>query len=88
MFYLINLEEKKIFIKLIYLIPGGQSPPGIREEILEKLVPHISNYPLLGHKELQYPIWLEIVKILSLETTRFFERDNKIDNLINKLSNL
>lgn len=60
----------------------------IREEILEKLVPHISNYPLLGHKELLYSIWLEIVKILSFETTRSFERDNKIDNLINKLSNL
>lgn len=60
----------------------------IREDILEKLVPHINNYPLLGHKELQYSIWLQIINILSLETTRSSERDKKIDYLINKLSNL
>lgn len=59
----------------------------IREDILEKLVPHINNYPLLGHKELQYSIWLQIINILSLETTRSSERDKKIDYLINKLSN-
>src|SRR5690606_26420604 len=31
-----------------------------RIEILEILIPHFINYPLLGYKQLQYNIWLKI----------------------------
>lgn len=50
----------------------------VRADILEKLVSQFNNYPLLGYKELQYFIWLQIVNVLSLETVRSSERDKKL----------
>jgi hypothetical protein len=72
---------------------GDKSPRwwnrrGDLRKYFRKLVSHINNYLLLGYKELQYSIWLQIINILSLETIRSSERDKKkIDYLINKLSN-
>lgn len=60
----------------------------VKEEIIDKLVPHFIDYPLGGNKLLQYNIWLKIVKILIENPTRSPERDNIISNLIKDLSNL
>nr|YP_009059684.1 LAGLIDADG/HNH endonuclease [Parasitella parasitica]AIO05734.1 LAGLIDADG/HNH endonuclease [Parasitella parasitica] len=60
----------------------------IKEEIIDKLVPHFINYPLSGNKLLQYNIWIEIVKILIQNPKRNQERDNIINNFIKDLSNL
>ena len=60
----------------------------IKEEIIDKLVPHFINYPLGGNKLLQYNIWIKIVKILIQNPKRNQERDNIINNFIKDLSNL
>jgi len=36
----------------------------VKEEIINKLIPHFLNYPLEGRKLLQYSIWMKIVKML------------------------
>jgi hypothetical protein len=42
----------------------------------------------MGRKDLQYSIWIKIVKIFIMESKRTLERDNKIKLLIEQLSNL
>jgi hypothetical protein len=60
----------------------------IKEEIIDKLVPHFINYPLGGNKLLQYNIWIKIVRVLIENPKRSQERDNIINILIKDLSNL
>ena len=61
---------------------SGVARPG------DKLIPHFIDYPIIGRKALQYSIWIDIVNILTMEPKRTLERDNKINILINKLSDL
>jgi hypothetical protein len=60
----------------------------VKEEIIDKLVPHFTDHPLDGNKVLQYNIWIQIVQILIENPERSQERDNKIGILIRDLSNL
>lgn len=60
----------------------------VREEIIEKIVPHFTEHPLDGNKLLQYSIWIKIVQLLKDNPKRSQERDNKIGILIRDLSNL
>lgn len=55
---------------------------------MKSLMYHFDNYPLIGHKHLQYLSWLDIVNILINQKSRTAERDIEIENLIQKLSNL
>lgn len=60
----------------------------VKEEIIDKLVPHLIDYPLEGNKLLQYNIWIQIVKYLIENPNINQERDNKLSNLIENLSKL
>jgi LAGLIDADG endonuclease len=60
----------------------------VREEIIAKLVPHLTAQPLGGNKLLQYNIWIKIVNFLIENPKKNQERDNKIEILIRDLSNL
>lgn len=60
----------------------------VKEEIIDKLVPHFIDYPLEGNKLLQYNLWIKIVKFLIENSNRSQERDNILYNLIKDLSNL
>ena len=60
----------------------------VKEEIIDKIVPHFIDYPLGGNKLQQYNIWIKIVKYLIENPKRSQERDNKLSNLIKNLSNL
>jgi len=60
----------------------------VKDEIINKLIPHFINYPLEGRKVLQYSILINIVNILVIEPIKTLERDNKVYDLIKKLSNL
>jgi hypothetical protein len=59
-----------------------------KNEIISKLVPFFTNYPLQGHKAEQFAIWLELVHVLAVEQVRTPARDSKVDSLIKKLSEL
>nr|YP_009517188.1 LAGLIDADG homing endonuclease [Blastosporella zonata]AYE93107.1 LAGLIDADG homing endonuclease [Blastosporella zonata] len=59
----------------------------IKEEIIDKLVPHFINHPLGGNKLLQYNFWIKIVNLLLENPKRNQERDNNINILIRDLSN-
>lgn len=60
---------------------------GVINKIISQLVPHFSNYPLIGHKSLQYLTWLNIVYFLNGQ----YKMDKKyieLEILIKDLSNL
>ena len=60
---------------------------GVINKIISQLVPHFSNYPLIGHKSLQYLSWLNIVYFLNGQ----YKTDKKyieLEILIKELSNL
>jgi len=59
-----------------------------KNEIISKLIPYFTNYPLQGHKAEQFAIWLELVNVLATEQVRTPVRDRKVDSLIKKLSEL
>lgn len=60
---------------------------GIKNKIISTLVPHFINYPLEGHKALQYTLWLKIVNILN-DQVRTSQRDEELEILIKELSEL
>jgi len=59
-----------------------------KDEIINTIVPYFENYPLYGHKALQFSTWIQIVNILAMEQVRTTDRDNKVEKLIKDLSSL
>ena len=60
---------------------------GVRNKIISQLVPHFSNYPLIGHKSTQYLTWLNIVYFLN-DQYKTYNKYIELEILIKKLSNL
>ena len=58
-----------------------------RDQILDTLVPFFEKYPLEGNKNMQYELWIQIVKLLQT-TGRSEQRNISVDELIKKLSEL
>lgn len=58
-----------------------------RDQILNTLVPFFEKYPLEGNKNMQYELWIQIVKILQT-TGRSVQREISVEGLIKKLSEL
>ena len=58
-----------------------------RDQILNTLVPFFEKYPLEGNKNMQYELWVQIVKILQT-TGRSEQREINVEGLIKKLSEL
>lgn len=58
-----------------------------RDQILDTLVPFFEKYPLEGNKNMQYELWIQIVKLLQT-TGRSEQREISVDELIKKLSEL
>jgi hypothetical protein len=54
---------------------------------ISTLVPHFRDYPLEGHKSLQYLAWLKAVTILTHQT-KTSKRDTELEMLIKELSSL
>lgn len=57
-------------------------------DICNKMKIHFETYPICGHKQLQYNLWIQIVEILNSNKIRSAERDNKINLLLTKLAEL
>ena len=59
----------------------------VQNQIINTLILHFNNYPLVGYKALQYLVWIKIVNILNNQV-RTDLRDIEIEKLIKELSNL
>jgi hypothetical protein len=59
----------------------------IQNQNINTLISHFNNYPLVGHKVLQYLAWIKIVYILN-NKVRTDLRDIEVERLIKELSNL
>jgi hypothetical protein len=59
----------------------------IQNQIINDLIPHFNNYPLYGHKFIQYSTWIKIIYILN-DQVRTDQRDIEVEKLIKELSNL
>lgn len=58
-----------------------------KDHIISTLVPQFRDYPLEGHKNLQYLAWLKAVTILT-DQTKTSKRDTELEMLIKELSSL
>jgi hypothetical protein len=58
-----------------------------KDHIISTLVPHSRDYPLEGHKNLQYLAWLKAVTILT-DQIKTNKRDAELERLIKELLSL
>ena len=58
-----------------------------KDLVISTLVPHFRDYPLEGHKNLQYLAWLKAVTVLT-DQIKTNERDAELEILIKELSSL
>lgn len=58
-----------------------------KDHIISILVPHFRDYPLEGHKNLQYLAWLKAVTVLT-DQIKTNKRDAELEILIKELSSL
>lgn len=58
------------------------------DKIINTLNPYFNDYPLVGHKALQYSAWLKIVFYLNNNKDRTELRSLELDGFIKELSNL
>ena len=84
-----NQKDDFILIAIQHYFNGGNIYHEIRGvskfrftrciDMIEKLIPHFTYYPLLGYKQLQYDIWLKIFNILIDNLKRSIDRDKQLD---------
>ncbi len=87
--HVLNLIASYYKVGKVYTDTRGISRFRLRskEHIINTLIPHFKDYPLAGHKELQFCAWVKIVTFLN-DQTRSDQRDAELERLINELSNL
>lgn len=54
--------------------------------LLHVILPFFHKYPLIGHKKLQYDIWVEILLLSKANSKYSKDRENQLTQLITKLS--
>ena len=57
-----------------------------RADLFNILIPHFNNHPLLGYKESQYFVWLQILYLTA--TDRSPDRDAQLEILIQELASM
>lgn len=84
--HVLNLIAKYFEYGRVYSETRGVSKYRLvsRDHILNTLVPFFEKYPLEGNKNIQYELWVQIVKILQT-TGRSEQRKISVDGLIKKL---
>ena len=87
--YILNLIAKTLKCGKVYSETRGVSKYRLvtRDQILDTLVPFFEKYPLEGNKNMQYELWIQIVKLLQT-TGRSEQREISVDELIKKFSEL
>jgi hypothetical protein len=87
--HVLNLIAKYFEYGKVYSETRGVSKYRLvtRDQILNTLVPFFEKYPLEGNKNMQYELWIQIVKILQT-TGRSVQREISVEGLIKKLSEL
>ena len=87
--HILNLIAKYFEYGKVYSETRGVSKYRLvtRDQILNTLVPFFEKYPLEGNKNMQYELWIQIVKILQ-STGRSEQREISVEWLIKKLSEL
>jgi hypothetical protein len=87
--HILNLIAKYFEYGKVYSETRGVSKYRLvtRDQILNTLVPFFEKYPLEGNKNMQYELWIQIVKILQT-TGRSEQREISVEGLIKKLSEL
>ena len=87
--YVLNLIAKILECGKVYTETRGVSKYRLvpRYQILSIIVPFFEKYPLEGNKNIQYKLWVQIVKILQTRG-RSEQRDIRIEELIKELSEL
>ena len=87
--HVLNLIAKYFEYGKVYSETRGVSKYRLvtRDQILNTLVPFFEKYPLEGNKNMQYELWIQIVKILQT-TGRSVQREISVEVLIKKLSSL
>lgn len=87
--HILNLIASYFKVGKVYTETSGISRfrLGTKEHIISTLVPHFRDYPLAGHKDLQYFAWLKVVTLLNGQI-RTDQRDTELEKLIKELSSL
>ena len=87
--HLLNLIASYFKTGKVYTETSGVSRFRLsgKDHIISTLVPHFRDYPLQGHKNLQYLAWLKAVHLLT-DQVKTKERDEELEILIKDLSRL
>jgi hypothetical protein len=87
--HILNLIASYFKTGKVYTETSGVSRLRFRskDHIISTLVPHFRDYPLEGHKNLQYLAWLKAVIVL-IDQKKTDKRDEELETLIKELSNL
>lgn len=81
--HILNLINVYFNLGKVYTDTKGISRYILRtiDSLINNLIPHFKDYPLIGHKALQYSLWIKIVYILNNEVNTV-QRDLKVEKLI------